>query len=164
MTTTLARAESALEPQSAIGQQYLTFGIKGELYAIEILRVREIVRHENLTRVPYAPDWVRGVMNLRGSVVPVADLAIRFALPETELDRKTCVLIVEIDVDCERTNVGLLAESVHDVITLAPEDIEPPPALGTHVWADFLIGLGRHGERFAQLLDVPRLLAHYVSA
>lgn len=144
-------------------QQLLTFAVKGELYAVHILRVREIVRQESITKVPYAPDWVRGVMNLRGNVVPVADLALRFGLSETEIGRTTCVLILETLIDGDAATVGLLAEGVNDVITVAEEDIEPPPPLGTRVWPEYLIGLTQTEGRFAQILEVTRLLSGMTS-
>lgn len=139
-------------------REFLTFACKGELYAVEILRVREIVRQDAITVVPYAPSWVRGVMNLRGNVIPVVDLAVRFGVAPTELGRKTCVLIVETEIDGDVVIVGLLAEGVNDVIAVVEEDIEPAPALGTRVWPEFLIGLARSGDRFAQILDVVPLL------
>jgi purine-binding chemotaxis protein CheW len=140
--------------------QFLTFATKCELYAIEVLRVREIVRYDNITAVPYAAAWVRGVMNLRGNVVPVVDLAVRFGLPASDVDRKTCVLIVETEIDGRAVTVGLLADGVHDVISVATADIEPPPALGTRAWPEFLIGLAPAGDHFAQILDVVSLLAN----
>ncbi len=139
--------------------QYLTFRLGGEEYAVGILQVREILRFEEITRVPAAPPSIRGVLNLRGAVVPVVDLALKFGLPETVVTPRTCIVIVEVEMEGEPTVMGVLADAVSQVIELGPGDVEPPPSFGTRVRIDFLKGMARQGSRFALLLDIDRLLA-----
>jgi purine-binding chemotaxis protein CheW len=140
-------------------QQYLTFIIGGEEYAVSLLKVREIVEYEPVTRIPRMPAWVRGVMNLRGSVVPVVDLAIKFGQASSEIGKLTCVVIVEVELDGEATVMGVITDAVSQVIELKPEEIEPPPPFGTRVKADYLLGMARSGKRFCLLLDTDAVLA-----
>jgi purine-binding chemotaxis protein CheW len=146
------------ETSAAGAGQYLTFELAGEEYALEILQVREILRYEEITRVPTAPASVRGVLNLRGKVVPVVDLAVRFGLAATETTRKTCIVIVEVAQEGEALVMGILADAVSQVVDLQPGEIEPPPVFGTRVRIEYLRGLARAGSRFALLLDLERLL------
>ena len=139
--------------------QYLGFTLAGETYAIELLRIREIIEHVPITRVPGMPSSVLGVINLRGRVVPVVDLAVKMGLGPRPITRWTCFVIVEAVMDGERTSLGLLADSVSEVLDLGPDDIEPPPAFGTRVSMDYLRGLGRQEQRFILLLDLDRLLS-----
>lgn len=139
--------------------QYLTFQLAGEEYAVRILEVREIIEFGEVTRVPGTPAFVRGVTNLRGRVVPVIDLAVKFGLSETPVTRRTCIVLVDVSFEGAPALMGLLAASVNQVLELAPTDIEPPPSFGTLVRPDFLVGLGRSGARFVLLLDVPRVLS-----
>lgn len=139
--------------------QYLTFQLGGEEYALGILRVREIIQWQEVTRVPTAPAAIRGVLNLRGSVVPVVDLGVRFGLGATEPTRRTCIVIVEVDGEGERTVMGIIADAVSQVMELGEGDIEPPPSFGTRVRMDYLRGMARLGDRFALVLDVDRLLS-----
>jgi purine-binding chemotaxis protein CheW len=144
--------------QSRPLSQFLTFRVAGETYAIDILRVREIIEYRPVTRVPLAPACVRGVINLRGSVVPVVDLALRFGLPETVVNRRTCIVIVEAGNEDAAWVLGVTADSVCQVIDLEPGAIARPPAFGTPLPAEYLRGLGRAGERFVLILDVDRAL------
>ena len=139
--------------------QYLTFYLGGEEYAVGILRVKEILVYDTLTRVPDTPGFIRGVMNLRGSVVPVVDLAVRFGLGETVIAKPTCVVIVEVELDGEITVVGVMADAVSQVIELADDQIEPPPVLGTTIRVEYLKGLGQSGRKFVVILDVDRILS-----
>jgi len=140
-------------------EQYLTFLIRGEEYAVSILRVREIIEYESVTRVPTTPVHVRGVINLRGAVLPVVDLAAKFGLPETEPGRTTCIVIIETSVESETIVVGVMADAVSEVIDLAPAQIEPPPPFGTNVRVDFLVGMGKIDGRLALVLDLDRVLS-----
>jgi len=143
-----------------VSAQYLTFFLAGEEYAAGILRVREILQYEPVTRVPATPPWIRGVMNLRGSVVPVVDLALKFGLPETAVTKWTCVLIVEVELEGQRAVMGVMADAVTEVIDLGPEDVEPPPPFGTRVRVDYLLGMGKvPGKKFVLLLDLDRVLS-----
>jgi purine-binding chemotaxis protein CheW len=139
--------------------QYLSFSLRGTEYAVGILKVKEILQHEQTTRVPSTPKSVRGVINLRGQVVPVVDLAAKFGLGETATTRLTCILIVEALVEGTPTVVGVLADSVQEVIELGKDDIEPTPAFGTQVKVDFLLGVGKIGKRFVLLLDLDRVIS-----
>jgi len=139
--------------------QYLGFSLAGETYAIELLRIREIIEHVPITRVPGMPPVVLGVINLRGRVVPVVDLAVKMGLGARPITRWTCFVIVEALLDGERTTLGLLADSVSEVLDLGPDDIEPPPAFGTRAPVDYLRGLGRQEQRFILLLDLDRVLS-----
>jgi purine-binding chemotaxis protein CheW len=140
--------------------QYLSFDLAGAEYGVGILGVKEILQYETITPVPSVPRSVRGVINLRGSVVPVIDLAAKFGLAETAVTRRTCILIVEVQLDGRPTVMGLMADSVREVIELGADDIEPPPAFGTRVKVEHLLGMGKAGgKRFVQLLDVDRVVS-----
>jgi purine-binding chemotaxis protein CheW len=139
--------------------QYLSFSLRGTEYAVGILKVKEILQFEQTTRVPSTPRSVRGVINLRGQVVPVIDLASKFGLGETAPTRLTCILIVEALLDGSPAVVGILSDSVQEVVELAREDIEPTPAFGTQVKVDFLLGVGKLGKRFVLLLDLDRVIS-----
>lgn len=141
-------------------RQYLSFQVAGDDYAIGVLQIHEIIEFADaITRVPHAPPSVRGVLNLRGRVVPVVDLAVRFGLPATVPTRRTCVIIVDVPAADETVVLGLLADAVDQVIDLTTDTIQPPPTFGTRVRTEFLLGLGSVGDRFVMLLDLPRLLA-----
>src|SRR5258706_5663173 len=144
----------------AVQAQLLTFLLAGDSYAVSILRVREIIEYEEVTRVPNMPPSIRGVINLRGAVVPVVDLAVRFNAGESRLTKRSCVIIVEVDVDGAHLVVGLMADAVSQVIELPAADIEPPPSFGTRVRADFLQGLGKIGKSFVLILDIDRVLSN----
>ncbi len=139
--------------------QYLGLSIGGEEYAFPILRVKEILPFESLTRVPGTPASIRGVINVRGSVVPVVDLAARFGLPETRLGNRACVVIVELSRDGLPTVMGVLADSVSQVLDLGAADIQAPPHFGARVHVDYLLGMGRTGRGFSMILDVDRVLS-----
>jgi len=139
--------------------QYLCFTLAGTDYAVGILQVKEILQYETITRVPGVPASVRGVINLRGSVVPVVDLAVKFGLGETAVTKRTCVLIVEADLGGERTVVGVMADEVREVLELGPEEIEPAPPFGTRVRLEFLKGMGKVGKGFALMIDLDRVLS-----
>jgi len=139
--------------------QYVSFFLAGEEYAIDILRAREIVEYDVLTRIPMAPPGVRGVRNLRGRVIPVLDLAYKLGLPRAEPTRWTCILMVEVELDGEPSLLGMMIDAVSDVIDLSPADIEPPPPFGARARLDYLAGLGKVGEKIVLLLDIDRILS-----
>ncbi len=146
--------------KSAVDEtQHLAFYIGGEEYAIGILRVKEILEYDTITKVPGTLASIRGVINLRGSVVPVVDLALKFGLPESPVTKRTCIVVVEVDLDGERTVMGVMADSVSQVIDLEAGDIEPPPAFGTRVHMDYLLGMGKAGKKFILILDIDRVLS-----
>ena len=139
--------------------QYLSFHIAGEEYAVPVLRVREIIEYETVTRVPATPPAIRGVINMRGSVVPVVDLAIRFGLPETAITKWTCVVIVELEQEGERVVMGVMADNASQVLDLGIGDIVDPPSFGTQVNVDYLLGMAKAGRKFTLILDIDRLLS-----
>lgn len=139
--------------------QYVSFFVAGEEYAIGILRAREIVEYDTITRVPLAPRGVRGVWNLRGRVVPVIDLALILGLPPTEPNRRTCILIVEVDFEGEPALMGMMIDAVSEVIDLTPADIDPTPTFGAKVRLDYLAGVGKVGKKIVLLLDIDRILS-----
>jgi purine-binding chemotaxis protein CheW len=139
--------------------QYLSFTIAGTDYGLPILTVKEILQHEEPTRVPGAPPSIRGVVNVRGSVVPVLDLAVKFGKGEIVATKRTCILVVETKLGGEQLTLGILADAVSEVLDLPPQAIEPPPAFGTGVRLDYLTGMGKVGKSFVLLLDVDRVVS-----
>jgi purine-binding chemotaxis protein CheW len=140
-------------------EQYLTFIIRGEEYAVGILRVKEIIEYETVTRVPAVPVHVRGVINLRGAVLPVVDLAAKFGGEESAPSKTTCIVVVETRLRDEMVVAGLMADAVSEVVDLAADQIEPPPPFGTGVRVDFLTGMGKLDGRLVLILDIDRVLS-----
>jgi purine-binding chemotaxis protein CheW len=139
-------------------QQYLSFLLADEECAISILKVREIIEYDVVTTVPKMPPWVRGVINLRGTVVPVVNLAAKFGMERKPVGKTTCIIIVETQFENQEAIVGLIADAVSQVMELSPEDIRPVPDFGTQVEMDYLIGMARSGRKFALLLDVDKVM------
>ncbi|MBZ5523653.1 MAG: chemotaxis protein CheW [Acidobacteriia bacterium] len=140
-------------------QQYLTFFLAGEEYAISILKVKEIIEYHTVTSVPKTPQWIRGVINLRGAVVPVVDLAVKFGIEERPVTRTTCIVIIEGCFEDQTATMGVIADAVSQVIDLSEGDIHEPPSFGTRVRVDYLLGVAPLGKKFALLLDVDRVLS-----
>ncbi len=140
-------------------QQYLTFMIGGEEYAISLLKVKEIIEYDTVTHVPKTPEWIRGVINLRGSVVPVIDLAVKFRQAPSVAGKLTCIVITEVQSGDEAAVMGIMADAVRQVIDLKPQDVEEPPAFGTRVKVDYLLGMARAGKKFCLLLDTEKVLS-----
>jgi len=139
--------------------QYLTFRLDQEIFALDITKVREVLDLTTMTKVPRTPDFMRGVINLRGSVVPVVDLRLKFGMTATERTLNTCIIIAEVTIGGERTLLGALADSVQEVIDLDAGQIEPPPRLGTSIHTEFIRGMGKRDERFVIILDVDRVFS-----
>lgn len=143
--------------------KYLSFTLKGEIYAMAIEQVKEIIEFGQITTVPMMPPYMRGVINLRGAVVPVVDLSRRFGGEASVVGRRTCVVILEVplgdDEQPERQVIGVIVDAVNAVLDIAPEAIEPPPSFGTSVRPDFLHGMGKVKERFVVILNVHRTLS-----
>lgn len=139
--------------------QYLTFMLSGEIFAIGILAVKEIIEYGALTKVPMMPACIRGVINLRGAVVPVMDLSSRFGTESMEVTKRTCIVIVEVAADGEHRDVGVIVDAVNEVLEIAATDIEPPPAFGAKICTDFVAGIGKVNGRFVILLNVDHVLS-----
>jgi purine-binding chemotaxis protein CheW len=139
--------------------QYLSFALGGEQYAVSLVQVKEIIECSALTHVPGAPPWIRGVLNLRGAVLLVVDLAVKFGMPRTEMTRRTCVLIVELRLEDEPMTIGVMADAVDQVLELAPSDIQPPPPFGPKVRIDCIEGMGDSDGKFVVLLNMNRILS-----
>lgn len=140
-------------------QQFLTFVLGGETYAIGILTIKEIIEYSSLTAVPMTPSWIRGVINLRGAVVPVLDLSVRFGKEPSAVTKRTCIVITEMDIDGERRDLGIVVDAVNAVMDIPPGDIEPPPQFGARIRTEFIHGMGKVDGRFVILLDVRQVLA-----
>ncbi|TGM81848.1 purine-binding chemotaxis protein CheW [Leptospira mtsangambouensis] len=138
--------------------QYLTFLISEELFGLGILYIKEIIEFESVTHVPMMPEYIPGVINLRGNVVPVIDLNMRFYRRKTETNRKTCIIITEIKVENEIIDVGLLVDAVNEVVDITPESIEEPPSFGSKIRLDFIQGLGKLESKFVIILKVNQIL------
>ena len=139
--------------------QYLTFMLGGEAFGIGIMAVKEIIEFSGLTEVPMMPDTIRGVINLRGAVVPVMDLAARFGRPQSVAGKRTCIVIVELEHDGERQLTGVVVDAVSAVLDIAAADIEPAPSFGTRIRGDFIAGMGKVNGKFVILLNVQQVLA-----
>jgi purine-binding chemotaxis protein CheW len=134
--------------------QYLTFGLSSEVFAVEVGKVREILDYTTITKVPRTPEFMRGVINVRGSVVPVVDLRLKFGMTQTERTLGTCIIVLEIAVEGETIVLGALADSVQEVIELEPEQIEPAPRIGVRVRNEFIRGMGKTDSGFIMILDI----------
>ena len=139
--------------------QYLTFLTAGEEYAIGIVKVREIIEYEAVTTVPNTPIWIRGVTNLRGRVVPVVDLAVKFGLPASRISKFSCVIVAEVMFQGENLTMGVLADSVCQVVDLSAAEIEATPPFGTRVKTEYLLGMGAMGKKFCLILDIDKVLS-----
>jgi purine-binding chemotaxis protein CheW len=139
--------------------QYLTFVLGAETFAIGILSIKEIIEYSSLTDVPMMPPYVRGVINLRGAVVPVIDLAVRFGRAPAEVTKRTCIVIIEVMANDERQVIGIVVDAVNEVLDIPAADVEPPPAFGTGIRTDFMLGMGKVHNKFVILLDVNHVLA-----
>jgi len=155
------------DDKAASRSQYLTFLLASEEYAVDVLSVKEIIEYGDVTTVPGTPVHVRGVINLRGSVVPVVDLAVKLGREESPLSRRSCIVIVETSLRGERVVTGVVADAVNQVIEFSPDDIEPPPAFGTGVRLHYLDGIAKTGSSFVLVLNMDSVLsdeAHTVAA
>jgi purine-binding chemotaxis protein CheW len=158
----LIRSQRKTEPQErqgARGQQYLTFSVTGELYGIAIVSIKEIIEYRATTEVPMMPEFMRGIINLRGRVVPVIDLAVRFGRSRSEVTQRSCIVIVEARQGSEQYDLGVVVDAVSAVAEIPDADIEPPPSFGTKLRSDFITGMGKIDEKFVILLDVSKVLS-----
>ena len=139
--------------------QYLTFALGGEMFAVGILNVKEIIEYGNLTEIPMMPPFIRGVINLRGSVVPVIDLSARFGHAQSQVGKRTCIVIVEVTENDLRHDIGIMVDAVSEVLEIPGSEIEPPPSFGARIRADFIFGMGKVAGKFVILLNSARVLS-----
>jgi len=139
--------------------QFLTFLLGGETYGINILDIREIIEYGGITSVPMMPDFIAGVINLRGAVVPVIDLASRFDDSKTVVSKRTSIIIAEVENEDLKLEVGVIVDVVNEVLNISDKDIEPAPAFGTKIRTDFISGMGKVGEDLLVLLEVRKVLS-----
>jgi len=139
--------------------QYLTFMLASEVFAIEILRIKEIIEFDGLTEVPMMPACVRGVINLRGAALPVMDLLARFGKAPSPVGKRTCVVIVELEAAAQHRLIGIVVDAVNEVLDIAAADIEPAPSFGGGIRSDFIHGVGKVKGKFVILLDVDQVLS-----
>ncbi len=139
--------------------QYLTFKLADEIFALDVAKVREILELTTITKVPKTPDFMRGVINLRGSVVPVVDMRLKFGMDMTEQTVNTCIIVVEVRLNGETMVLGALADSVQEVVEMEPENIEPAPSIGTRMDTDFIRGMGKIDDNFVMILDIDRIFS-----
>ena len=139
--------------------QYLTFSLGDEMFAVGILNVKEIIEYGHLTEIPMMPAFIRGVINLRGSVVPVIDLAARFGSRTTAVSRRTCIVIVEVSEGDQLHDIGILVDAVSEVLDIPAGEIEPPPSFGAKIRADFIFGMGKVGGKLVIILNIDKVLS-----
>src|SRR4051812_44341547 len=153
--SSMSNVETAVSREAARGGKFLTFFLAGEEYGLEILKVHEIIGILPITRVPRTPDFIRGVVNLRGKVIPIVDLRAKFGMPTTEDAPETCIIVVAV----KGVQIGVVVDKVSEVSNINESDVEPPPSFGADVRTDFLLGLGKSSERVRLLLDIDQVLS-----
>ncbi len=139
--------------------QYLTFKLADEVFALDVAKVREILEITSITKIPQTPEFMRGVINLRGSVVPVIDMRLKFGMSATEQTVNTCIIVVEVTLEGETTVLGALADSVQEVVEMEPDQIEPAPHIGTRLNTNFIKGMGKHEGDFVMILDIDKVFS-----
>ena len=159
--TALVKVETRVAAQAVVQepQQYLTFMLAAELFAIGILRIKEIIEYGQLTRVPMMPRFIRGVINMRGSVVPVVDLSVRFGHPPMAVTRRTCIVVLEMNDGDFQQDIGIVVDSVSEVLEIPANMVEPAPTFGAKIRTDFIQGMGKVNDRFVIILNVLNVLS-----
>ena len=152
------------EPTLAAPGKYLTFALAGEEYGVPVLKVREIITIMDITAVPQMPNHVKGVINLRGRVIPIVDMRLKFDLPVSPDTERTCIIVVEVDVDARRIMLGVIVDSVSDVLSIVSEDIEATPEFGSRLDTAYICGVAKIKGSVKLLLDLDRLLAAHFGA
>lgn len=138
-------------------RQYLTFKLSDEVFGVDVAQVREILDYVKITKVPQTPDFMCGVINLRGSVVPVVDMNMKFGMVKTERTVNTCIVVVEVLLNDEKTILGALVDSVQEVFEIEPENIEPAPKIGTKLKTEFIKGMGKRDDKFIIILNIDKV-------
>jgi len=157
MAEALTQKEPSRKTQSKEGK-YLTFALSREEYGLEILKVREIIGYMNITAIPQMPAYVKGIINLRGQVIPVIDLRAKFGMDTMDVTEETCIIVVEITQKGRKFNTGIVVDHVQEVLDIAGENIEEAPQFGSSVNTDFILGMGKVGESVKILLDIDKVL------
>ncbi len=139
--------------------QFLTFKLAEDVFAIDVIMAKEVLDFAEVTKVPQTPDYMLGVINLRGSVVPVVDMRLKFGMEDQEKTRDSCIIVVEVDVEGESLTVGALADSVQEVMDMEESQIEPPPRIGTRLNTEFIKGMGNLGDKFVIILDINKVFS-----
>lgn len=143
--------------ESTTANQFLTFTLNGEQYAIGVAKVREVLEYTKITKLPKTADYMKGIINLRGSGVPVIDMRLKFGMPETPIEKTTSVIVLEVEGGLGGIVVGVLADAVHEVVEIDAASIEPAPRFGTRLAAEFIRGVGRKDNEFVIILDIDRI-------
>lgn len=154
-----AQAALAHQTETQEDSQYLTFLLGPEMFAISILKIKEILEYSEMTTVPMMPSFVRGVINLRGAVVPVVDLSARFGRHKMDVTRRSCIVIIETEGEAGKQDLGLMVDSVSEVLEIPQNQIEPAPSFGTNIRADFISGMGKVDGKFVITLEVDKVLS-----
>ena len=154
-----AKGRAAVVKVDEASSQYLIFSLGGEMFAVGILNVKEIIEYGNLTEIPMMPAFIRGVINLRGSVVPVIDLSARFGGKCAEVGRRTCIVIVEVSDADSQHDIGIMVDAVSEVLDIPDSEIEPPPSFGAKIRSDFIFGIGKVSGRFVIILNIDMVLS-----
>ncbi len=158
----MAQAARQLEANNQIllakEGKYLTFSLANEDYGLEILKVREIIGMMDITAIPQTPVFVKGVINLRGRVIPVIDLRLKFGFPPRDYGERTCIIVVEVQNDSGAVQMGVVVDSVSEVLNINVEDIEPPPSFGASIKTQYILGIAKAKETIKILLDINRVL------
>jgi purine-binding chemotaxis protein CheW len=139
--------------------QFLIFSLSGVEYGVNIAGIKEIIRVSGITKVPSTPPCIRGVINLRGSVIPIVDLPVKFGISGSPQTNRTCIVILEVDYEKRKTPVGMIVDGVNEVIKFSPEEIDPPPSFGTPIQGDFLTGLGKRKNQLVLILAIDKILS-----
>jgi purine-binding chemotaxis protein CheW len=154
-----SKANQEIQSSDGRGGKYLTFTLAGEEYGIGILKVREIIGIMPITSVPQSPNFVKGVINLRGKVIPVIDLRLRFGMPAMDYTERTCIIVVQIDLPDTSLNIGIVVDSVSEVLNIVGGNIENTPTFGTQLNTDYILGMAKIGGGVKILLDIDRVLS-----
>jgi len=162
-TATLEPETSATHDIAALAGKYLTFALAGEEYGLPVLKVREIIKILDITAVPQAPHHVKGVINLRGKVIPVVDLRLKFGFPAREYDERTCIIVVEVALQTSKVMMGVVVDAVSEALTVAADEIEETPDFGEHVDTEFIKGVAKIKGRVKFLLDLDRIFGGVAS-
>jgi len=157
--TVQSQSRTATSQEALLIQQFLTLTLREELYALPIEHIREIIEFGGLTEIPMMPSFLRGVINLRGAVVPVVDLSVRFGRERTAIGRRTCIVIVEVTQDDEAQLLGIIVDAVNEVLAIEANQVEARPTFGARIRADFIAGILSQNEQFMIVLDIRQVLS-----